>query len=127
MTMGTAAKRVEFDEAEPLNALLGRLAGELADLASAVEALEADLSVPADQVHDAARVMRVQTIDLTVQRLNGLRQFVGTIANSVPDTLAVDASAALALMTLSDMRARLSGANALHDGDSDDQGAIELF
>jgi hypothetical protein len=123
-----ARRRLEQDEAgQPLSHLLGRLANEMIDLAGAVEAIEHDLTAGEADHGDDARVMRLQTLDLTIQRLRGLGHFLDALSVNVPRGVAIDLQDALRIMTLSDVKSRLSGEA---DGRRDavpESGDIELF
>ncbi|VVT32393.1 hypothetical protein RHIZ404_230552 [Rhizobium sp. EC-SD404] len=120
--------RLEQDEAgQPLGLLLGRLANEMSDLAGAVEALETDLIAGGGAETNDARLMRLQTLDLTIQRLRGLGHFLDALSLNVPHGVGIDLQDALRIMTLSDVKDRLSGAADARSAAMPESGGIELF
>jgi hypothetical protein len=122
-----ARRRLEQDDTgQPLGRLLGRLASEMIDLAGAVETLEHDLIAAEADHGDDARVVRLQTLDLTIQRLRGLSLFLDALSANIPQSVAIDLEDALRIMTLSDVKDRLSGAAERRE-QATDNGDIELF
>jgi hypothetical protein len=123
-----ARRRLEQDDTgQPLGRLLGRLASEMIDLAGAVETLEHDLIAAEADHGDDARIMRLQTLDLTIQRLRGLGHFLDALSVNVPHGVAIDLQDALRIMSLSDVKSRLSGeADGRRDA-APESGDIELF
>lgn len=120
--------RLEQGEAgQPLGLLLGRLANEMSDLAGAVEALETDLIAGGGAEMNDARLMRLQTLDLTIQRLRGLGHFLDALSLNVPHGVGIDLQDALRIMTLSDVKDRLSGAADARRDAMPESGGIELF
>ena len=91
-------------------AVLMRLSYELHALAEATDAFHhlAFGGEGARDLGDAAFVQATQSIDLTQQILSNLSQYVECLAIAAPESWRLDIEPALSLVTLSDLRNRLS-------------------
>lgn len=116
-----------------LGTVLHRVCQELRDVAAAIERVEPHLSGPAvllPEAGDAERTRALQEIDLALQTVRGLSDFVGSLARALPADCLVETATALNVVTLSDMRQRLArgGAEAARDAaPARAVGDIELF
>lgn len=87
--------------------LLRRLADEFRDLSDLSEALQ---DLPGRLVAlDPGAMIAAQQIDALTQRLHGLAAFATALAATVPTDWRLDSRPAAALITLSDLQARLTG------------------
>lgn len=89
--------------------VLGRLVNELQDVAYLIERVEPQvLELGGDQLlqhPDSIKIL--QGIDLAVQKTRGLAEFIENIAATMPADWQVDASVALSLVKLADMKKAL--------------------
>ena len=84
------------------------LSGELATLAEAADALhDAVCADAAATLHDPRVFRAVQSIDHIQQTLRNLAEFMVALADEEPGARQVELSAALSVVTLSDLRRRL--------------------
>jgi hypothetical protein len=103
---------------EALPEVLNRLVSELHDVAYLIERVEPQvLELGGDQLlqhPDSIKVL--QGIDLAVQKTRGLAEFIENIAATMPADWQVDASVALSLVKLADMKKALAsdGARPAH-------------
>lgn len=105
------------DVHEPLIEILTRVATELQDVAVLIERLEPmlDCEKIADVVDATEHLKLLQGIDLAVQKTRGLAGFLDTVSTDVDTDVLIDITTALNLITLSDLKKRLS---------SEDQSAV---
>jgi hypothetical protein len=102
------------DGFETATAVLMRLSYELHALAASTESFH-DLAFAGDvarSLDDAAFVQATQDIDLTQQVLSNLSQYVECLALAASKDWLLDTEPASSLVTLSDLRDRLSGKSA---------------
>lgn len=90
-----------------LNVLLPAVAAELTDLSHLVLRLESVLA----HAHPPDHRMQVelQVLDLLAQRLTGTAEFLGTVAETLPDGCTADIAAAAGAVRLAHLAARLRG------------------
>lgn len=102
--------RVDDDLHEPLAELLNRAGAELRDVAITIERLEPMLENEdvASSVDATEHMKLLQGIDLAVQKSRGLADFLESMSAEVDVEQLVDATTALNLITLSDLKKRLS-------------------
>jgi hypothetical protein len=93
--------------ASSVRGLLRRLADEFRDLSDVAEALQ-DLPGRLATL-DSSAIVAAQQIDRLTQRLQGLAAFSTALAATVPAGWELDSEPAAALVTLSDLQARLAG------------------
>lgn len=107
-----ATDRENEDPPEPLFDVLGRVSGELRDVAMLIEQLEPMLSDEKTDEHlDSPQHMRLlQGIDLAVQKAKGLAAFLDCLGEELDVDHLVDITTALNLVTLADMKTRLRAA-----------------
>ena len=92
---------------EALPDVLMRIVSELHDVAYLIERIEPQIDTVATA--DAAeRIMVLQGIDLAVQKVRGLAEFIDTVTASIPESWMIDVTTALNLIKLSDMRKALA-------------------
>ena len=95
---------------EALPDVLMRVVSELHDVAYLIERIEPQLLevMGEDAVAASPDSMKVlQGIDLTVQKVRGLAEFIDTITASIPAEWQIDLSTALSLIKLADMQRAL--------------------
>jgi hypothetical protein len=95
---------------DSLPAVLLRVVNELNDVAQRIEKIEpmlVDLH-PETEHHTVERMMVLQGIDLAVQKARGLAEFLGQMTSEMPAAWTIDATTALNLVKLADMRRALS-------------------
>lgn len=112
----------------PVCSVLSRIAYELHSLADATDefhhlAFGADGARPLDDAHF---VRATQSIDLTQQILANLSQFTECLAMAAPAEWTLDTQPALDLVTLSDLRNRLSE-TVEDENDRQEAGDADLF
>lgn len=113
----------------PIGEVLGRTARELNHLSARllyVEAAVGPLVLDAAPC-DPSLVRRIQELDHIRQRVEGLAHFIAALALISPDQCLVDAGAAARLVTLADLAARLTLADASAAEHAGDWGDCELF
>lgn len=94
---------------EPLGDILERIEREMMEAAALIEMLEPHLCAASDGPDAAAeRVTALQGIDLAVQKIKGLSEFLGQVRSLVPDACLIETTAALNVVKLSDMQQRLA-------------------
>ncbi|MBB4104556.1 chemotaxis protein CheT [Allorhizobium borbori] len=96
---------------EALPDVLMRVVSELHDVAYLIERIEPQLLevMGEDAVAASPDSMKVlQGIDLTVQKVRGLAEFIDTITASIPAEWQIDLSTALSLIKLADMQRALA-------------------
>ncbi len=100
------------DALEPLFDVIGRVSGELRDVATLIEQLEPMLSDgQSEEYLESPEHMRLlQGVDLAVQKAKGLASFLDCLGDELDVGHLVDITTALNLVTLSDMKARLRAA-----------------
>jgi hypothetical protein len=119
------------DTGAPMSQVLGSVATELQALAILSDRLQSLISkaLVADSATNAEHLQEFQAIDLLVQRLSGVATFAHALSQAAPQTWRIDAAAAAASITLSDLSRRLSGhsdrraSQPSHDDDSN----FEMF
>ncbi len=95
--------------AEPLGDILHRIEREMMEAAALIEMLEPHLCAGSDGPDAVAeRITALQGIDLAVQKIKGLSEFLGQVREMVPDACLIETAAALNVVKLSDMQKRLS-------------------
>ena len=95
---------------EPLAEILSRVGAEMQDVAVLIERLEPMLECEkvASSVDAMEHMKLLQGIDLAVQKARGLAEFVDAVSNDVDVDHLVDLTTALNLITLSDLKKKLS-------------------
>ncbi|MBO6917719.1 MAG: hypothetical protein JJ858_04755 [Rhizobiaceae bacterium] len=95
---------------EPLAEILSRVGVEMQDVAVLIERLEPMLECEkvASSVDAMEHMKLLQGIDLAVQKARGLAEFVDAVSNDVDVDHLVDLTTALNLITLSDLKKKLS-------------------
>jgi hypothetical protein len=116
----------------PLTETLTALATEIGELARLSDRLQFLISAAlvADGAANADHLREFQAIDLLVQRLHGVTNFVESLSALMPAGWRIDAAAAASRVSLTDLARRLSGQSpAPLDSSSsdDDDGDFELF
>jgi hypothetical protein len=98
---------------EPLTEILSRVGTELQDIAVLIERLEPllDSEEVANSIDTVEHMKLLQGVDLAVQKARGLADFVESISGDVDAKLLIDLTTALNLITLSDLKKRLSSAD----------------
>lgn len=98
---------------EPLTEILSRVGTELKDVAVLIERLEPllDSEEVANSIDTVEHMKLLQGVDLAVQKARGLADFVDSISTDVDKNLLIDLTTALNLITLSDLKKRLSSAD----------------
>lgn len=98
------------DLQEPLTEILNRVGTELRDVAILIERLEPMLENEdvASNVDAMEHMKLLQGIDLAVQKSRGLADFLESMSGEVDVEQLVDVTTALNLITLSDLKKRLS-------------------
>ncbi|WEX78011.1 hypothetical protein PYH37_002858 [Sinorhizobium numidicum] len=101
---------------ESLPAVLMRIVTELHDVAYLIERIEPQLwnDHGAAAPDTADKMMVLQGIDLAVQKMRGLAEFIDTITASIPDTWLVDVTTAVNLVKLADMKKALGNGMLRH-------------
>jgi hypothetical protein len=133
--MSAAVPSVSDPEQTPLTPVvetLSAVAGEVRALAQLGDRLQALISVAlvADSMTHVDHVREFQAIDLLAQRLHGVSSFIDALADGAPTEWTLDAAAAAAHITLSDLAKRLGGsakASVTPAADPADMGDLELF
>jgi hypothetical protein len=98
---------------EPLGDILQRIERELMEAAALIEMLEPHLCAAGEGPDAAAeRITALQGIDLAVQKIKGLSEFLGQVRAMVPDACLIETTAALNVIKLSDMQKRLAQPDA---------------
>lgn len=112
----------------PLSSILTRLSYELNALADATDEFHhlAFDEGGAKTLGDTAFVRAAQSIDHIQQILANLSEYAGCLAMGCPEHLALDTAQALSLMTLGDLRSRLSDTPAV-TFERQEAGEPELF
>jgi len=97
---------------EPLFDVMGRVSGELRDVAMLIEQLEPMLSdAQAEECLESPEHMRLlQGVDLAVQKAKGLAAFLDCLGEELDVDHLVDITTALNLVSLADMKTRLRAA-----------------
>ncbi|MAY62202.1 MAG: hypothetical protein CML29_08315 [Rhizobiales bacterium] len=97
---------------EPLFDVLGRVSGELRDVAMLIEQLEPMLSdgQSDEHLHSPEHMRLLQGIDLAVQKAKGLAAFLDCLGEELDVDHLIDITTALNLVTLADMKTRLRAA-----------------
>jgi hypothetical protein len=138
MSMSIAAVPVACDETiaggDPLDAVLARIRAEIVRVADIVEAVEPHLAGGGSGATPGPQAMRaLQDVDLVIQKLRGLSDFLDQVQAAVPADCLIDTTAAASVVTLSDMKARLAS-RSLQDagskvspGRSHAVGDVDLF
>ncbi|WP_099863938.1 hypothetical protein [Pararhizobium haloflavum] len=103
--MRQTLKHQETRPESALREVLALVSAELGDIAAKVEELEPHIG----RAGDASGMRKIQSIDLTVQRVRALCDFLSVLQKTVPDDLPVDVAAALGTVKLADVQRRLSG------------------
>lgn len=111
----------------PVSSVLSRIAYELHSLADATDEFH-HLAFGGERasLDDADFVRATQSIDLTQQILANLSQFVECLAMAAPEDWDLDTGPALTLVTLGDLRQRLSE-TAENEADRQEAGDADLF
>ncbi|MEW7007091.1 MULTISPECIES: hypothetical protein [unclassified Lentilitoribacter] len=108
--MSNYSQNIAGDLQEPLTAILNRVGTELRDVAILIERLEPMLENEdvASNVDATEHMKLLQGIDLAVQKSRGLADFLESMSDEVDVEQLVDVTTALNLITLSDLKQRLS-------------------
>lgn len=95
---------------EPLAEILSRVGAEMQDVAVLIERLEPMLECEkvVSSVDAMEHMKLLQGIDLAVQKARGLADFVDAVSNDVNVDHLVDLTTALNLITLADLKKKLS-------------------
>ncbi len=90
--------------------ILMRLVSELHDIAYLIERVEPQLiDLGGMAILESPESIKViQGIDLAVQKVRGVAEFVDTITATIPDSWTVDISTALSLVKLAEMQKTLA-------------------
>jgi hypothetical protein len=119
---------METGEGEPLAGVLSRMADELRSVAGLVAAAEAHLDGVRRSAGIGAEVIRdFQNIDMALQTLSGLAEFMETLGHGLPETLRVDTATALNVVKLADMRRRLAEGDVAEPARQRVSGDLDLF
>lgn len=98
-----------MEEGERLADVLSRMAEELRSVAGLIASAEAHVSGVGRSAGIDAEVMRdLQNIDMALQTVTGLADFMETLGHGLPAELRVDTATALNVVKLADMRRRLA-------------------
>ena len=92
---------------ETLTALLLKLQVELSEIAQLIEAAEHVLCGDSDTPVDPQDMVVVQGMDLAIQRVNGLGDFLSELSSRLPADVLIDTTTALNVLKLADMQQRL--------------------
>ena len=94
----------------PMTVVLDVVASELADLTETADRVQLVLGAVLVEAarNDARLLVENQSLDLLVQRLQGLRQFVGALSEAVPPAWSADPVRAAQTVGLSDLAQRLA-------------------
>jgi hypothetical protein len=106
------APAIEISSQVPAGALLDRLRAEIEQLAFSADGLQdvvGGLAVRLEGEERSLFVDKIQDLDLLVQRLQGLAGFLHTLQDVVPPDWSIDATSALARLTLGSQAALLGG------------------
>jgi hypothetical protein len=108
--MSNALEKNSGEFHEPLAEILSRVGAEMQDVAVLIERLEPMLECEkvASAVDAMEHMKLLQGIDLAVQKARGLADFVDAVSNDVCADHLVDITTAINLITLSDLKKRLS-------------------
>ena len=98
---------VDASSDETLTALLLKLQVELSEIAQLIEAAEHVLCGDDDTPVDPQDIVVVQGMDLAIQRVKGLGDFLAELSSRLPGDVLVDTTTALNVLKLTDMRQRL--------------------
>lgn len=111
--MSNVLKSKDGNLNEPLTEILSRVGTELKDVAVLIERLEPliDSEEVANSVDSVEHMKLLQGVDLAVQKARGLADFVDSISGDLDAELLVDLTTALNLITLSDLKTRLSSSD----------------
>ncbi|MFT3672919.1 hypothetical protein [Aestuariivirga sp.] len=104
---------------------MSHIHGSLAVSAARIEAIVSELLRSSDQ-HGHISVFDLQELDKVRQSLENLQSISRTIAEHMPDRLAIPKNALKQVMTLGDMESALLDGRHANDAD-DDQAGIHLF
>jgi len=104
---------------------MSHIHGSLAVSAARIEAIVSELLRSSDQ-HGHISVFDLQELDKVRQSLENLQSISRTIAEHMPDRLAIPKNALKQVMTLGDMESALLDGRHANDSD-DDQAGIHLF
>lgn len=108
--MSNNSQEIAGDLQEPVTEILNRVGSELRDVAILIERLEPMLENEdvASNVDAMEHMKLLQGIDLAVQKSRGLADFLETMSGEMDVKQLVDITTALNLITLSDLKKRLS-------------------
>lgn len=108
--MSNNSENSTSDLREPLTEILNRVGTELRDVAILIERLEPLLENEdvASNVDAMEHMKLLQGIDLAVQKARGLADFLGSVSGNMDVEHLVDITTALNLITLSELKKRLS-------------------
>lgn len=111
--MSNIVNKKSGDLHEPLTEILSRVGAEMQDVAVLIERLEPMLECEkiASAVDAHEHINLLQGIDLAVQKARGLADFIDAVSDDVNVDHLIDLSTALNLITLSDLKNRLSSAD----------------
>ena len=111
--MSNVLKSKDGNLNESLTEILSRVGTELKDVAVLIERLEPliDSEEVANSVDSMEHMKLLQGVDLAVQKARGLADFIESISSDVDAEHLIDLTTALNLITLSDLKKRLSSAD----------------
>ncbi len=129
--MGAAVTIATSDEdvpRKPVDEILQSVVAEISALASDADRLQDVIGrlVPEGEQLDTEVIRQAQSIDIIVQRLHGLSDFLATLATDVPMGWRLDARTAANRLLLADLAHRLGG-NEHNPGPDVSSGDCDLF
>ncbi|MCY6382413.1 hypothetical protein [Hoeflea prorocentri] len=98
---------VDLSAEETLTELLLKLQVELTDIAQLIEAAEHVLCGDEGAPVDPQDIAVVQGMDLAIQRVKGLGDFLAELSTRLPGEMLIDTTTALNVLKLADMQQRL--------------------
>ncbi|GAB0114402.1 hypothetical protein [Acidisoma sp. C75] len=115
-----------MDQSTQLVMIMDTIAGEISELGTTIDRLQAMLSPALSTIaEDAEYVRHVQAFDLASQRLNALATFMSSLNTAIPHHYVVNSSSALNEVKLSALARRLTGREEVPPDLS--SGELDLF
>ncbi len=125
------ARSTDGRQVDTLGDLLLKCQSELTDIANLIEAAEQVLCGPETSTSTvaASNVVAVQGMDLAIQKVHGLGEFLAELSSTLPQQYLIDTTTALNVVKLADMQRRLRTSLQNQEPDSDpvNAGDIDLF
>ena len=112
-----------------MSSILRAVGSEIGELGRVADRLQDTIGSLVEQAgcREIRTVEDLQALDLIVQRLSGLRDFLDALAPSLPDGWRADPADAARAVLLSDLARRLRGIAAPAALLEEDAGALDLF